>query len=173
MNKETLELDTRSNICTIINEYKILKEDTEKRIALMKQDIEDKKEDEIIKAKNKIYDYFDRIQDSLPDNFKLSVIVDSMSIMFQENCVVVDFGGSLLCKPYHLSNKNKKSKFGNFMIYDLSNPIYIIHLVKAWDKIKREVETKIQESLEKSISNEINSLSTTIKDLELLIDFNS
>lgn len=173
MNEKTLELNKDSNIHTIINEYRILKEDTEKRIALMKQDIEDKKEDEIIKAKNKIYDYFDRIQDSLPDNFKLSVSVDSMSILFQENCVAVDFGGSLVSNLYHLSRKNKKIKMGTVIMYDLSNPIYIIHLVEAWDKIKREVETKIQESLEKSISNEINSLSTTIKDLELLIDFNS
>lgn len=177
MNEKTLELNTDSNIHTIINEYRILKEDTEKRVASIKKDVEVKKEDEIIKAKNKIYDYFEKIQDSLPDNFKLGVRVDSsISIEFEENCVVAHIGNNSLHRAYHLSRKNEKSKVGYTMLYDLFNPEYFINLVefiKAWDKIKSEVETKILNSIENSINYKIRELSSHVNTLELLENFNS
>ena len=39
--------------------------DTQKRIDSMKKDIDNHKNDELIKARNKIYDYFEKIQEIL------------------------------------------------------------------------------------------------------------
>lgn len=72
----------------------------------------------------------------------------------------------------HLSRKNTESEYLGSTVFKLSEDDIII-LAKNWDKIKNGVEAEIQTCFEESINNTVHKLSSSVGNLELLVDFNS
>lgn len=171
------------DIVTIIKEYSTLKEETEKRMAEIKKDLNKHKDDELVKAINKIYAYFENIQKSLPENFKLIVKInisleslrDRTEIVLSKDGVILQLSCNTASNYFHLSRNNVVTKAGafNFTIKNLEEEYHIVNLVKNWDAITNQIEKEIQQYFEKNINKEIDEVSKSVSITRLLEEFNS
>ena len=172
-----------NDVIVIISEYDKLNQDTEKRILAIKNNIIKQKIDELEKARNKIYDYFENIQDVFPSNFRLTIeldisldnLINKTSIYFKDDDVILSLSCHTARYYYNLSRKNKASKFGVFEddIRELEETCHIVNLVKNWDKVQHKIELEVQKYFENHINKQINEVSNDLAITKLLAEFNS